>query len=642
MADKTPSAEDAADIFLHRKRPGFSRRCLEGVAVTLCSSLGACLRPFQSQALSISKETTYITEPLKSDGRQVDYFLAIRQATCPENVATDDNGYRLMVRRLGPEPDMEPDYFARLCEQLGLDAGTLQPDMTCVDPEDFLRAYVESAVFDETLLDALGAEDRSKERLADTLVDKLRKPWSLDDLPMMARWLEDSDPALDWIGQAVRKPTFHIPMVRQHEQTGLAVIICCSTPMYFRSLARGLCARARFRIAKGDIDGAMDDIFACKRLGRHVGRGPSIIDLLVGMALEGIADHVGIAGSLEHPPTKEQLQRLIDELGSLPPEPEEKDTLLFERFYALDVIQASAQGTFAWKDDPFTAGSPARYLTALGVEWNAVAKRFNEVFDEVAATGGKAPNTSLTMARVLSFAFIGARSKYVADVLCNWLVPCSPGALMERRVCLKQMRHITLAMLMYERDHGTLPPAWSVDADGKPLHSWRVLLLPYLGHQALFERIRLDEPWDSGHNRQFHAEAMPAYRCPSDPAARPGQTSYSVVVGPDMPFEAGRGKRLSDFGPDSDDMVLLVERAEPAGWMDPTHEVRQSAAEEGIRDDEETAAPLPTTQGMKAFHMGHANFGLRNGIARPIWGEIDRKLLGKLLRGTNTALNIDD
>lgn len=49
----------------------------------------------------ISKETTYMTEPLKADGKQDDYFAAIQQAAYPANTATDENGYRLIERHLG-------------------------------------------------------------------------------------------------------------------------------------------------------------------------------------------------------------------------------------------------------------------------------------------------------------------------------------------------------------------------------------------------------------------------------------------------------------------------------------------------------------------------------------------------------------
>ncbi len=641
MTESLSAAEDMSDLSHFPKRPGLPRKCLEGIGIAVCSVIGMFMRPFQSRSLRISKETTYITEPLKSDGKQVDYFMAIRQATCPENVATDDNGYRLIVRHLGRDSDTEPAYYARVCEQLGLDADAIQSDMTYVDPCTFLRAYVQGSECDQALLDTLPPEDRSKGKLEDILESKLYRAWTFDDLPMMARWLEDSNSALDLIAQAACKLTFHVPLVRENEQEGVAVSLCEHVSMQTRSLARGLAARARYRIASGDIDGAIDDMIASKRLGRHAGHGPGIVDLIIGMGIEGIADHVGIAGSLAHRPTKEQLERLVNELGNLPSETEVNDKVAVERFCSLDVIQSYAHGTLRWKDDRFAAHSPLPYLAAIGVDWSTVAKRFSEVFEEMLAMGGRAPDTSLTVSRVLSFASTGARSRYVADALHGLLDPCwnATRTLAQRSACLKQMQRITLAMLLYECDHGTLPPAWSVDSAGNPLHSWRVLLLPYLGRQELYGRIRLDQPWDSEYNRQFHGEAMSIYRCPSDPAARSGQTSYSVVVGPDMPFEAGRGKRLSDFGPYSDDMILLVERAEPVGWMAPTREVQQTAAEEGIHGDEESGAPV--VNGIRSRHTGYANCGLRNGVAHPVWEEIDRKLLGRLLRGTNAEKNAD-
>ena len=364
------------------------------------------------------------------------------------------------------------------------------------------------------------------------------------------------------------------------------------------------------------------------------------MDLLVGMGIEGIADAVGIAGSLAHRPTKRQIQRLLDELEALPPAPNVTDTVFVERLCALDGLQWYAHNALPWKEEPLVGNALLACLTALGVEWNVVGKRFIEAFNAGLAAGGRVSDESLTVSRILSFASIKARSRYVADVLCNREM-CPVQAcnnLLQRSTCLRQMRRITLAMLLYECDHGTLPPAWSVDGEGNPLHSWRVLLLPYLGRQALFERIRLDQPWDSEHNRQFHNEEVAVYRCPSHPAAGPGQATYTVVVGPDMPFEAGQGKRLADFGPYSDDMILLAERAVPVCWMDPTHEVRQTEAEQGFDDD---SSPPPAANRIQGFHAPHTNFGFRSGVAQPIYNGIDRDLFGKLLRGTNAEKDRD-
>ena len=127
-------------------------------------------------------------------------------------------------------------------------------------------------------------------------------------------------------------------------------------------------------------------------------------------------------------------------------------------------------------------------------------------------------------------------------------------------------------MLVYDLRHGTLPAAYTVDANGQPLHSWRVLLLPYVGEEKLYAQIRLDEPWDSQHNRQFHAAIPSIYRCPTAAWTKQGETTYSVVVGEHTAFQPGAGKPLDDFGKT---LILAVERWEPVCWMDPASELTQ-------------------------------------------------------------------
>ncbi len=601
-----------------------------------------------SRPMRISRETTYITEPLKSDGMQVDYFAALQQATYPPDIATENNGFRLLVQHLGPRPRTTPEEFDNLCAQLGLDAKSIRPDMTYQDPREYLHSYVTSPAFDQAWFDELPAGDRSSHGLVDMLRDKLDRPWTLDELPMMARWLEENGPALDLVGPAVRRPTFHIPMVRRSEDL-LLVEHSLGEVERLRWLAHGLNVRANHRIAGGHIDLAIDDIVACKRLGRHVGHGATALDLTAGCVIEGIGDAIGIAGSLEHAPSKEQLRRLIRELDELPAMAEMDHTILSERFMGLDCIQSVSHRKVAWTDIwPIT-----EQVARFGIDWNIVAGRFNKAFDEALATGCTPEWPEFTTLVALRCFFLRARSTYVADrwLSCSFSSLLSSPRFRQRTFCSDQMRRIALAMLLYERDHGTLPPAYSMDAAGNPLHGWRVLLLPYLGHEALYKRIRLNEPWDSEHNRQFHAEDMAIYRCPCCEAAAPGQATYSVVVGPDMPFEAGEGKRLADFGPMSDDMILLVERVDPLAWMVPTREMTQAVVEKwtewhaapsmmdmtgpmGAMGMMGPRTPQPPAVFGENYYSGRANFALRNGAA--VYLETTEARLGAMLRGTNT------
>ena len=66
----------------------------------------------------------------------------------------------------------------------------------------------------------------------------------------------------------------------------------------------------------------------------------------------------------------------------------------------------------------------------------------------------------------------------------------------------------TLALAAFEDAKGRLPAAALYSKDGKPLLSWRVQILPYLGHQELYNRFRHNESWDSEHNRKLF-EHMP-------------------------------------------------------------------------------------------------------------------------------------
>ncbi len=76
------------------------------------------------------------------------------------------------------------------------------------------------------------------------------------------------------------------------------------------------------------------------------------------------------------------------------------------------------------------------------------------------------------------------------------------------------LKEIVKAFYRFHEKHGRFPALYSTDASGKPLLSWRVHLLPYLENEELYRRFRLDDPWDSEHNRALLSEMPTVYRCP--------------------------------------------------------------------------------------------------------------------------------
>lgn len=132
--------------------------------------------------------------------------------------------------------------------------------------------------------------------------------------------------------------------------------------------------------------------------------------------------------------------------------------------------------------------------------------------------------------------------------------------------CLKQL---ALAMHNYHDKHGRFPPSAVFGKDGKPLLSWRVLLLPYLGEDELYNQFRLDEPWDSPHNLKL-LDRMPAVLASPQPMAKPAPvTPYQVFTGKGTVFEGRRGVGLAEITDGTSYTLLLVEGTEPVPWTKP-------------------------------------------------------------------------
>lgn len=100
------------------------------------------------------------------------------------------------------------------------------------------------------------------------------------------------------------------------------------------------------------------------------------------------------------------------------------------------------------------------------------------------------------------------------------------------RQSLEKLKRIAVAMHAFYEVHGCFPPATVTGPDGKPWHSWRVLLLPYLDEGRLHEKYSFDEPWDGPNNRQLLAKMPDVYRDRVHGANPKHYTHYAASTGP--------------------------------------------------------------------------------------------------------------
>jgi hypothetical protein len=186
-----------------------------------------------------------------------------------------------------------------------------------------------------------------------------------------------------------------------------------------------------------------------------------------------------------------------------------------------------------------------------------------------------------------------------------------------RTQCLNNLKQIGLALQNYHDVYSTFPPAYMADAAGKPMHSWRVLILPFLGEEQLYSEYDFSEPWDGPNNSRLLARMPHVYVCPSDPTGGGNtNTAYAGVFGEPCVFRGAFAVRLADIT-DGTANTLLVGEADQAGipWMKP-------------EDIDVTKHPnLGDSGGFSSHHAGGVNFVLCDGSARFIPLDVNAETL---------------
>jgi prepilin-type processing-associated H-X9-DG protein len=174
-----------------------------------------------------------------------------------------------------------------------------------------------------------------------------------------------------------------------------------------------------------------------------------------------------------------------------------------------------------------------------------------------------------------------------------------------RNVCMNNLNQIALALKQYEKVHGALPPAYTTDANGKPLHSWRTLILPFIEYQKLYESIDLTKPWDDPANAEARKASLFVYQCPSADIDD-HLTTYLAVVTSSSCLRATKPRNLSDITDRAAQTLIVIEvdadHAVP--WMSPNDADENLAL--GLGGPE---SPPPHPAGMNAaFVDGHVDF----------------------------------
>jgi hypothetical protein len=127
-----------------------------------------------------------------------------------------------------------------------------------------------------------------------------------------------------------------------------------------------------------------------------------------------------------------------------------------------------------------------------------------------------------------------------------------------------------LAVANYHDTYGSFPPAYIADETGKPMHSWRVLLLPFLEQRELYEQYDFREPWDGPNNRKLLSKRPSLYAFHGTEREASTTTNYLAVVGRETVWPGDQSLSMAAIGDDPARTILVVEnQGGSIPWTEP-------------------------------------------------------------------------
>lgn len=281
--------------------------------------------------ITISPETTYITEPLLPDGR-VDYYGAMHLQNSV-GITKENNMMPAILAIIPGEKESSfifypedydrvrkevEDYRQRYWQCLGFDAPPpleslrfLRPEVKQGEELEYLLKYYTP----EEIIPRLDEDERPQEEGVDPLEylkklqegenrwwlrsavsydwnQALNRLWTDEDYPLLADWNKTANNLEQKLIDASRRPRFYNPIITSSEEDTFVYSALLPYVQAMREAARFLSVRGNWHFASGEYDEAFECAFATQRIGLAIRTNNCfIVEDLVGVAICGIANH---------------------------------------------------------------------------------------------------------------------------------------------------------------------------------------------------------------------------------------------------------------------------------------------------------------------------------------------------------------
>lgn len=390
---------------------------------------------------TVAKETTYYTAPVRTDGT-IDYVEAVNNRL--SRGVTPENNAAIPLLEAVPRPGaVQVDHYNQVRKRLGMPALTAGA-RPAADADDFGGA--EPKEFDQT------AEG----------------PWTADAAPAVAAYLAGLDARLNKVAEAAGRDQYYMPMVRTRDGDPMG-LVWLPHLVEVRTLMNALRSRAMLRLGNEDAAGFRRDVITIVRLGRLVGRGPMLVEKLVGGGCEDAglyAVRVAAGGGWL---SAGDVDALRADLRAAPPTTPIDDALdVGRRLFVLEVLQAAAahgrERALAALDANGTTGVKLPAFDPATIDWDAALRRANGWADRLRDAGRKPAYAARVAAveQLLGDAAGGGTGSLEDRVLAIVLpsaVPLRPFMTETRLAAHRELTETVLALSSFRSKTGEFPVA---------------------------------------------------------------------------------------------------------------------------------------------------------------------------------------
>jgi hypothetical protein len=415
---------------------------------------------------TIGKDTTVVSGPVDAHGH-IDYMTALNHRL-RKDLTPDQNANVLLWKAFGPHPEgakMPPEFF----KWMGIPA----------PPEK-----------GEYFQHIKPGPDEAADQLLEEQDEARQRPWKSAQLPRVAAWLKTNEVPLRLVLEATKRTGYYSPMASGDPNGGPGRMIACLLPgiQKSREFTQALTARAMLAIGEERYDDAWQDLLACHRLGRLISRGSTLIELLVGIAIDTIASHADLA-YLDNPKLNaKQIKACLAELQALPPMAPVADKIdLGERYMMLDIVMAIDRNGVEYLQsisDSIRFAPPEELAKPFlhDIDWDPAMRGANRWYDRLAAamrakdraTRNKPldeidgelqqlkadlADGDLIKAALAPGKTAQDRGKLAGDILAVLLLPAvrKVQTAADRSEQTQQNLHLAFSLAAYQRDKGEYP-----------------------------------------------------------------------------------------------------------------------------------------------------------------------------------------